>query len=323
MATVDVVVPCYNYGRFLQECVASVLSQKGCAVRILIIDDASTDSSSQVAKQIAAQDDRVHLLTHKSNIGHIETYNEGVAWARSEYFLLLSADDMLMPGSLHRAVSLMEKQSDVCWTYGRDFVLHPGEALPRAFPFALDQDPSYRVVSGAQFIERLSRAVWNHVPTCTAVVRTSAQKEAGLYRPELPHAGDLEMWLRLSRIGAVAEFTSFQGVRRLHGANMQGSFLGIRDLRQRWAAFESFLTRDGHLMPGAERSLKQVRRRLSYKALRLSLSRLRRGDFHGSLDCLGLAFELNHGFTVSGPISFSKRVKPLSGPTGETSVSRR
>ena len=48
MSRVDVIVPCYNYGRFLRECVESVLSQP-VDVRVLIIDDASTDDTPQVA----------------------------------------------------------------------------------------------------------------------------------------------------------------------------------------------------------------------------------------------------------------------------------
>ena len=49
MAKVDIVVPCYNYGRFLAACVASVLNQSIADLRVLIIDDASTDNSVSVA----------------------------------------------------------------------------------------------------------------------------------------------------------------------------------------------------------------------------------------------------------------------------------
>ena len=45
MSKVDVIVPCYNYARFLEECVRSVLDQSVKDVRVLIIDDASADES--------------------------------------------------------------------------------------------------------------------------------------------------------------------------------------------------------------------------------------------------------------------------------------
>ncbi|WP_213030299.1 glycosyltransferase family 2 protein, partial [Acinetobacter baumannii] len=54
MAKIDIIIPCYNYGRFLERCVQSVLDQKVSELRILIIDDASTDDSLAVARRIAA-----------------------------------------------------------------------------------------------------------------------------------------------------------------------------------------------------------------------------------------------------------------------------
>jgi len=53
VSRIDVVVPCYNYGRFLSECVSSILDdQPGTDVRVLIIDDASQDDSAQTARKL-------------------------------------------------------------------------------------------------------------------------------------------------------------------------------------------------------------------------------------------------------------------------------
>ena len=66
-----------------------------------------------------AQDDpRVSVIAHSRNCGHIETYNEGIAAASADYFLLLSADDMLVPGALQRAIEVMDANPDVVLTYG-------------------------------------------------------------------------------------------------------------------------------------------------------------------------------------------------------------
>src|ERR1700724_1442032 len=119
MAKIDVVIPCYNYGRFLQACVHSVLSQSVKDVRLLIIDDASSDNSALVAQRLAAEDPRVEICIHSRNQGHISTYNEAIAWADGDFFLLLSADDLLTPGALERAVGVMNANSDVVLTYGQ------------------------------------------------------------------------------------------------------------------------------------------------------------------------------------------------------------
>jgi glycosyltransferase involved in cell wall biosynthesis len=119
MAKIDVVVPCYNYGRFLEACVGSVLNQSVHDVRVLIIDDASSDNSALVAQRLAAGDPRVEVKIHSQNQGHIKTYNEGIEWAESNYFLLLSADDLLVPGAFERATGILDREPHVVLTYGR------------------------------------------------------------------------------------------------------------------------------------------------------------------------------------------------------------
>src|ERR1700754_1240130 len=117
MAKVDILVPCYNYGRFLDGCVRSVLDQSVRDVRVLIIDDASSDDSLAAAEKLDDADHRVSVVAHAQNKGHIQTYNEGIDWADSDYFLLLSADDLLVQGALARATAIMDENQDIGLTY--------------------------------------------------------------------------------------------------------------------------------------------------------------------------------------------------------------
>ena len=72
--SLTVVIPCYNYGRYLRDCVTSVTTnQPGIDVDVLIIDDNSTDDSLQTALRIAEADPRVRVIAHQSNKGHIAT----------------------------------------------------------------------------------------------------------------------------------------------------------------------------------------------------------------------------------------------------------
>src|SRR3979490_235845 len=103
MSSVDVIVPCYRYGKFLRQCVESVLTQEGVAIRVMVIDDASPDDTAEIAESLLKEDSRVSYISHKSNKGHISTYNEGIDWVSADYMLILSADDYLLPGALARA----------------------------------------------------------------------------------------------------------------------------------------------------------------------------------------------------------------------------
>jgi len=78
----------------------------------LIIDDASVDGSADVAGSLAAEDSRIQVIRHRTNRGHIATYNEGLGQAEGTYCVLLSADDLLTPGSLGRATAVRGSRHD-------------------------------------------------------------------------------------------------------------------------------------------------------------------------------------------------------------------
>ena len=196
MAKVDIVVPCYNYGRFLEDCVRSLLDQSIEDIRVLIIDDASTDGSVAVAERLARADDRVTVRAHTQNRGHIATFNEGIEWANSDYFLLLSADDLLAPGALARAVRVMDENEDIILTYGDCAVWNTEDPFP-----VINDEPGALSWTRVDLVGKLCEAAANFVPTPTTIGRTDVQKAIGGYRPELPHAGDLEMWLRFGAHG--------------------------------------------------------------------------------------------------------------------------
>src|SRR6266404_5936013 len=130
MASVDVAVPCYQFGRFLRDCVTSALRQDIEDLRVLIIDNASTDNTLDVARKLAAEDRRVEVVAHQTNLGPFASFNEGIDWASADYFMLLCADDLLAPGSLARAVSVMAQHPEVNLTYGRALFIDAYEPIP-------------------------------------------------------------------------------------------------------------------------------------------------------------------------------------------------
>ena len=129
MSSVDVIVPCYRYGHFLRACVEHVLNQQISDLRILIIDDASPDNTAEVAAELMKGDHRVEFLRHRKNIGHLATYNEGLEWVSAEYMLLLSADDVVLPGALIRAAEVIDGHPEVGMTFGRVIYFPAGFAV--------------------------------------------------------------------------------------------------------------------------------------------------------------------------------------------------
>jgi glycosyltransferase involved in cell wall biosynthesis len=275
VSTVSVIVPCYNYGRFLPECVGSVLSQKGVDVQVLVIDDASPDGSAHVALELG-RDPRVQVVCHELNRGHIATYNEGLAWADGDYVLLLSADDYLTEGSLARAAAVLDAHPSVGLVYGQAV---PDGGMPT------NARERHRVVGGRDWIAERCWQMDNPVPTPTAVVRTSLQHRLGGYRPDSPYAGDLEMWLRLAAYADVVELHADQAIYRQHGTNMSVEWVtalkGTFEHSRR--AYETVLTEHAAAIPDATALIEVVRRQVARRALRMATSRYCRGEFDPSI----------------------------------------
>jgi glycosyltransferase involved in cell wall biosynthesis len=281
--SVTVVIPCYNYGRYLRECVSSVLTQ-GVDLDIDIIDDASTDDTESVGSALAAEDERVTYHRHERNIGHIATYNEGLGRAGGIYSILLSADDMLAPGALGRAIGVLDENPDVVLFHGKHAVFR--DTPPET---ASGRRPGVRIWEGQEFIEHCCREVWNPVSCPTVIVRTSAQKSVGGYIASLPHSGDMEMWLRLATRGRVAELRGVvQAFYRVHETNMHKNlyydFL-VND-RQLRAAYETFFAGSAAFMDNRDELRRQCARAFSERGIWWSYLKLCKGQLRGAWECL-------------------------------------
>jgi glycosyltransferase involved in cell wall biosynthesis len=289
MPSVDVVVPCYNYGHYLAACVRSVLDQDGVSVRVLILDDASSDDSETVGRALAAADSRVQYRRHATNHGHIATFNEGIDWAGGEYFLLISADDLLVPGSLRRATALMENDPAVAMTFGRVIFIDDDGKPVRDRPCTRARP----VMSGLEFWQLCCATAGNVVWTPSAVVRTAVQRAIGGYRADLPHAGDLEMWLRFAAHGKVGYVAEVQGLYRVHGQNMSVlKFDAAKDIEQRMAAFDVMFRDYARDMPDRARVQRDVRQILGWRAFWLASDAFDRGDADACARCYQLAMQL-------------------------------
>jgi FkbM family methyltransferase len=266
VSTVDVVVPCYNYGRYLKGCVDSALSQRDVDVRVLIIDDASPDNTPAVAEQLAAADKRVSYVRNEVNLGLIPTANKGVIdWATADYVVLLSADDALTPGSLARATKLLDARPDVVLTYGMALMMHDGgQELATGDP----RDPEFAVVPGALFLRRMFE-YGNAVPSPCAVMRTSVQHRIAGYNPLFKHTSDVDMWMRAAAVGSIGVVNAVQGLYRWHESNMSAAYMlrPVGDRAEVLATCEEFFKVHGKEFPEAGKWLKLMKRRFADESI--------------------------------------------------------
>ena len=113
-ATVSVIVANYNYGRFLSEAVDSVLTQSVPPDEIILIDDASTDHSREVA---AAYADRVKLIFNERNLGIVGNFSHAVELSRGDYIAFLGADNRMRSDYVERCRAALDRSPDAAVAY--------------------------------------------------------------------------------------------------------------------------------------------------------------------------------------------------------------
>lgn len=230
MSRVDVVIPCYKYAHYLETAVQSVTSQRDTAVRVLIVDDMSPDDTPRVAQQLTHADDRVAYTRNEKNLGLIGSANKAIReWVRSDYLVLLSADDALAPGSLARATALFEANPAINLVYGAA-LLFDRDPPPKVGDA---RNGESQVIDGRRFL-RYNFESGNPAPSPAVVVRTQEQLRLGGYNPALKHTSDMEMWMRFAAHGPIGVIRNIQAFYRLHDANMSDAFMAqaLRDRQE-------------------------------------------------------------------------------------------
>lgn len=264
--SVGVIVPCYRYAHWLEGCVASVLDQREVQVRVLVVDDCSPDDTPEVAARLMQRDGRVEYVRHEENQGLIGTINHGLGWARAtDYTVVLSSDDQLVPDSLSRAVSVMETHPNVGLVYG----WAQYAPIERPLPMVEGSWRGTKVWRGEDWIGMRCRSGYNCISSPEVVVRTAAHSEAGLYDPACTHTSDLNMWLRIAAVVDVAHIRGIpQAIYRIHsGSMLRTDPSPLLSLRERRIAFDSFFSHCASRVADADRLARLASRALARQAL--------------------------------------------------------
>ncbi len=113
---VSVIIPCYNYGKFLAEALDSILAQTYFNWECIVVNDGSTDNSELIGRKYKNSDSRFKYIYQK-NAGHSAARNTGLAVSSGKYIQFLDADDLLEKEKLNLQVQLMEENPEIDLVY--------------------------------------------------------------------------------------------------------------------------------------------------------------------------------------------------------------
>jgi len=132
LATISVLMPCFNPGPFLQEAVASVLAQPQC-LELLVAEGCSTDGSLEVLGDLASSDARLRIIPGP-DLGPADALNKAFAQARGTLIGWLNADDLCPPGALARAAAALVSNPHWLMVYGEGEEFDAATGMRQRYP---------------------------------------------------------------------------------------------------------------------------------------------------------------------------------------------
>lgn len=216
---VTVVVPVLNGEAYLRESLDSILGQTYARLEVIVMDDASTDSTAAITRSYA---DRVRYVRQSTTRGQFGNVNDGIALALGEMIGVFHADDVYTPKLVEREVAWLQAHPTAGAVFCSDvFIDVDGHEVGRLVlppEIAGGQPLDYAAILNALLVHG------NTFLRCpTALVRASVYCELGVYRDEeFKNTSDVEMWIRIARryhIGVLEDH--LLRYRRGHGSSSE------------------------------------------------------------------------------------------------------
>jgi glycosyltransferase involved in cell wall biosynthesis/GT2 family glycosyltransferase len=198
---VSIIIPCFNYGKYLEEAIDSVLAQTLQDLEIIVIDDGSDDPETiEILDNLNKQKTRV---IRESNQKLPAARNHGIKLAKGKYICCLDADDMLKPTYLEKCILKMENENlDVCYSWQKEFGY--SDFVWQAHDFELN----YLINHNCCIVPTVfKRSIW--------------QKVGGYNEQMINGYEDWDFWLKIAKAGGIgARIDEPLFLYRKHGHSM-------------------------------------------------------------------------------------------------------
>lgn len=99
---ISIIIPVYNVQDYIARCLDSCINQSFSDIEILVVDDCGSDDSVQIAREYAARDSRIQIISNPRNLGTFNARLEGVKHASGAYMMFVDADDYLVSDACER-----------------------------------------------------------------------------------------------------------------------------------------------------------------------------------------------------------------------------
>jgi len=221
---VSVVMPNYNGTRFVGQAIESVISQAYTNLELIVVDDCSTDQSTDLIQAYCDCDARVKLVKMRKNQGVAITRNIGIQMATGEYIALLDNDDLWEQDKLERQIALALHGADIVYC-SYDFIDENNNNIKK--PFVVPESTDY------------NKMLISSVISCSTAFIKSRLLKAHPFKPEFYHE-DYVLWMELlsTQVSASGDSKVLMHYRQVTGSrsNRKGNAA-----KERWNTYRKAL----------------------------------------------------------------------------------
>lgn len=175
---VSVIVPVYNVEKYLSRCLDSILTQSFLDIEVICVDDGSTDSSSEILRRYAAQDERIRVITQE-NRGLSGARNTGLDAATGEWIAFVDSDDEVSPEIWKTLLDEAGDESAICFSSEEVCVADKRE-YPVHCGYNKVKFSGYKIIKDEELV-RISMTVWDKIYRRSNIEATKIRFPEGLH----------------------------------------------------------------------------------------------------------------------------------------------
>lgn len=259
-ARIDVLIPLYNGAATIESAIGSIQAQTFRDIRILIVNDGSTDGSGAIVAKMAETDDRIHLI-EQANAGIVDALNAGLAQSTAEFVARHDADDLAMPERFDKQMDWFARHPKCNAVSGA--IIHIDERGREISPITIIPSPD-------QADPTLYPQREPYLAHPFLMVRRAAVVAVGGYR-HVYHAEDTDLYWRMQEVGEIANMTDLLGYYRVHDqsvtsastlngriAAMSSQLSGLSAIRRRAGREDISFRREAIIEYKAARTLDEI-----------------------------------------------------------------
>ncbi len=195
MSTISVIIPTYNRAKYLPRALESVLTQTHKDLELIIVDDASSDSTTEYLKSIT--DPRFSVIKHNNNLGVSAARNTGIKAAKNKWIAFLDSDDEWLTYKLQKQIELINAHPHIKIIHSNEQWLFKGVKK--------NQPSKYKRYGGYVFEKCLPLC---SIGPSTSLVHKEVFDTVGLFNEAFPVCEDYDFWLRATykfKVGLVED----------------------------------------------------------------------------------------------------------------------